>query len=392
MGPSVQNSTGTLSLPVAKPSTVLSAYPTIGQKIDRALALNRPLHLIGTDIDNTLHLGAGHPSERQHAYEGHLKEVVCALNRAGVIIVPVTGSHYDSGTPTTPSVRDRIAQGVLPGLGGKGTDDFYVDALVTDGGTKLLAPSAISLPHEDADYRRLAHPQYSVAAVQSKLENEMQSINAEKLSTYQVQIISSYDPEFSGERMVLQPGTIAGVHQKSGKLALHFYASNLHERDVIERKFHETFPELRIVCCEEKDANNTARRTSEYLAAENSVNHDFPLKYCLDLVPVDKAVPVEYFKREILAEIGIRAAALGIASHNVPPLVVWFSGDAGNDLNGVRSAAVDRVIMVGGSSPELTRWTEFLEGMGKRVYVESSPVRHGPLSILEAFRMSGILD
>jgi hydroxymethylpyrimidine pyrophosphatase-like HAD family hydrolase len=114
---------------------------------------------------------------------------------------------------------------------------------------------------------------------------------------------------------------------------------------------------------------------------EQSILPEFPLKYCLDIVPYNKANAVEYFSAYINHLIGEQALALG---YKRPTIELWACGDSGNDFPLMAFNAVTHVVMVGGASEELLRRAGRLRDCGKLVYTETQDERLGPSSILNA--------
>ena len=107
----------------------------------------------------------------------------------------------------------------------------------------------------------------------------------------------------------------------------------------------------------------------------------FPMKYCLDIVPYNKATAAEYFADYINHLTTEAALRLGKAR---PDIEFWAAGDAGNDFPLLSSTPITHAVVVGGASEELIRLKSKLEERGKSVYVEASPGRLGPASIYHA--------
>jgi hypothetical protein len=211
--------------------------------------------------------------------------------------------------------------------------------------------------------------------------SEVSLINQDALSAHEFGLVSLFDKLAQPDRMHLQPGTQDGSHRNSNKVAFYFYASTLEQRDHIEARMRNVVASLglQVVCCEEKDASSAARRHPGI--APLLQTQQAPIKYCLDIVPFNKASAVRYFSGYISALASEIAAERGVAR---PEIEVWACGDSGNDFPLMAEPNISRVVMVGGASAELIRRAEFLKDSGKRVYVEANPDRLGPASIATA--------
>ena len=357
-------------------------YPTIREKVVLGCETGRVVILF-TDVDGTLVLGAGHHAPEIEQGQRDMERLVKALNAQGAIIIPITGSHFDSGTNTTHSILDRIERGVLPHVGVSAPDSsFAVDAYVSDGGARSVhALSGQDVSYDSSyiasvqpatlDYDQLLSHTQSLAAV----------INQRNLSDEEQSLIAMYDTSPETSRVFLQPGTESGSHRGSNKIAFYFYASSLNERDQIEASFagHVKDFGMRVVCCEEKDATTAARRHP--MLAEPADNLRLPLKYCLDIAPFDKGMAVRHFSDYVLHLIVEQVLATG---KERPALEVWACGDSGNDFSLLSSDIVTHAVIVGGASKELLRLGDRLKEHGKSVYIETDPSRLGPTSIAQA--------
>lgn len=370
----------------APEQVVFTDYPTIREKVERALS-EGVVRVLFTDIDATFVLGAGHSVAEIEKGQQDMRQLVSELNQRGVIIIPVTGSHFDSGTATTNSILNRIEQGILPLVGEVHQDRSYaVDAYVADGGAKAVSSLQGRSPVYDHVYMRSVTPAaLDYAGLMSRTLALSAEINANRLSDAEQAMIGAYDIHASSDRISLQPGTANGTHEKSNKLALYFYASSLEERDSIEARFVAlTKPlGLNVVCCEEKDATSAAKRHPEIgpLIGEQPV----PLKYCLDIVPFDKGSAVSHFSGYISHVVAEAALARNAAR---PVVETWACGDSGNDFPLMAGASISHVVIVGGASQELVRLGDRLREQGKAVFIETDPGRLGPASIAAAFSAS----
>lgn len=342
------------------------------------------VRVLFTDIDATFVLGAGHHQSEIDQGQRDMRALVRRLNDEHTIIIPVSGSHFDSGTSTTNSILNRIGSGVLPMIDGESVDrSYHVDAYVSDGGARAVHGVQGRSVEYDARYVDSVQPDnlnYNLIAQRAK--QLAAEINLKPLTDSERNIVRQYDAHANESRIHLQPGTESGVHAQSNKFALYFYASSLAERDAIEESFTALSRELgvRIVCCEEKDANSAARRHATYQA--HGQGEGYPLKYCLDIVPFDKGSAVSHFSAYISSLISDRAVASGSTAR--PRMEVWAAGDSGNDITLMAPDVVTNVVIVGGASPELIRLGDRLEAQGKEVYIERDPSRIGPASIAAA--------
>lgn len=372
----------------------LEPYPTLDAKI-RAAFGTPVFDVVFTDIDGTLHIGAGHSEAEVAENAAVTRALVERISGNNMALIPITGSHFEAGTPTTPSVHSRMNAGILPAVGAS-NGTFFCDALAAGGGTKAIGVDSSGAFKIDEHYAELVRAKRfdyeavlaAVIAIRDEL-NGLEGSLADSFSRVDFTVVRTFDTKPVGDQLIddriyFQLAAGDDTHARVGKLALYFYANTLEERDRIEAMFIERFPNIPIVCCEEKDANAAARRTEGYASAM-AEGSPFPLKYCLDLTPVDKGSPIELFTALISARIRELAPEYEARGLNAPNVRVWFCGDAGNDLNAARRDEVDRVVMVGGSSPELTRYADSLRAAGKEVYVEDKASgRIGPQSILAA--------
>jgi|GEM_PF-2172941 len=379
---------------------VADIFPSISSRIKSVIERgDKKLVLIFSDVDGTLSLG------RDVAGNGALtRDVITKARSRGVILVPITGSHYSSGTISTPSIEARIKEGCLPTFasGDKADSEFAVDAYATDGGAILLVQnnsvpggsSRIGISPEGPsyvrDYQSFVNSHrfdYEKFIGRSLLDlMDLQNGKADRLHSmvFSAETVKQYDPKPLSHWIEFQPGTAEGLHRTAGKIAFYFYANSIDDRDAVESYFKVRFPGAQVVCCEERDANTKAR---EWAIKTKSTSAPLTLKYCLDLVPFHKGTPVSFMLRVVREELfrqSNEAGKLPIA------IEAWFCGDAGNDLVGMQSDGITHVVMVGGSSPELLRQKASLEDMGRKVYTESEPTMLGPASILKAFEAMGL--
>ena len=375
-------------LPAVAKGEFLKCFPAVREKIERAVEEGTPLRVLISDIDGTLHIGAGHTAIERTEGREDLRRLITTLQRDGWLVFGVTGSHFDTGSGATQSIRSRIESGELPAIGDRDGSGFAFDGIVTDGGADLFAPglggtgtrvptlrAGIPMP-DDTEYERTVE----------RATELCRAINARSdLHPLDFELIRRFDGHLPagaaafGSRIFPQlAAEDLAPHRASGKYALYFYAASTTERDLIAAAFSAAFPEQRIVCCEERDANTAARR----LLPPGSA---FPRKYCLDIVPFDKGTPVDFLARELAASVALVEPD---PAHR-PRLQVWYAGDAGNDLPAAAAPAVTDVIIVGGASEELVRAAEGLSRAGKRVFVDEVPGRIGPASIREILAVAG---
>ena len=359
-------------------------YPSIVEKIESSLATG-VVRVLFTDVDATLVLGAGHSDAEIDQGQQDMRELVAELNRLGFIIIPVTGSHFGSGTNTTGSIIDRIERGILPQVGGQAEDQSYsVDAYVSDGGALAVKAVIQGAPTVDPHYAScVAPPNFQYDTVFRKALVEAAKLRLESLGAAEQALMAQYDKHVGDERIYLQPGTQEGYHRLANKVAFYFYANTLQDRDAIEAHFRGAMEPLglSVVCCEEKDANSAARRHPE--ASELLAQERLPLKYCLDIVPFTKGSAVKYFG-DYVSKVSTEAALRREVSR--PTVEIWACGDSGNDIPLMVPALVSRVVVVGGASAELVRCAEALTEHGKKVFIESDPSRLGPASIAAALQ------
>ena len=312
-----------------------------------------------------------------------MRTLTATLHKRGFIIIPVTGSHLDSGTTTTSSILNRVTEGVLPAVGDHVSPRSYcVDAYVCDGGAVAVQSIRDNTTLCDSSYSKYITPtQLDYDKVLRSTRDLAVTINNYPLTNEDREKIRIYDEFASSERIHVQPGTLDGRHRGSNKIAFYFYATNLEYRDQTEEQFKQIVRPygLQVVCCEEKDANSAARRHPDIapLVAQNSA----PLKYCLDIVPFTKGDAIRYFSEYVQKQV----TEIALESNLPRPRVeVWACGDSGNDLPLMSAPAVDRVVIVGGASGELIRASKPLREAGKEVFVDTDPARLGPASILAA--------
>jgi hydroxymethylpyrimidine pyrophosphatase-like HAD family hydrolase len=362
-----------------------AVYPSIVAKVLSAQNKNL-IKVLFCDIDATLLLGTGHSPEEIETSHTVCRELINGLNRDGVIIIPVTGGHFDRDTATTSSILTRIKNGVLPSLGTKLNNmTFQVDAYVSDGGAHATYADVSGVHLYDRAYHRHVHPKNlnfeNLLTIATRLSQTL--CISSPLSINDVEKIKKYDNTVKFLRVFQQPGTEHGTDRESNKIAYHFYASTLAQRDQIYEAFHiEMEPHgLEVVCCEEKDANTHARR----LFSTKADTDGFPLKYCVDISAFTKGSAVEYFADYI------KSLIMSEENLNTPEIEIWACGDSGNDLPLMMSPSVTHTVIVGGASAELTRMEPQIIEHGKSVYTELDFLRLGPASIVKALFASNNL-
>lgn len=370
--------------PAAQELSPLAAYETMSAKIDQGIERGRVV-VVFSDIDSTLLLGSGYSQQQIQESHQTAKQLIESLNASGAIIIPITGTGFGAGTQTTSGVRLRMEAGVLPQIGMLSGELFSLDALVSDGGGQAWQRGNV----RDPEYQQMLSSQhFDYSAVRSLLIEKMAETNLNPVEAHDRVIIDRYDQHAHQGRIQFQPGSIEGHHQAVGKIAAFFYAETLEQRDAIELKFQLAFPGIRIVCCEERDANTVARRDAEVVERLRK-GVPVPLKYCLDLVPFDKGSAVDFYADKIMLDIAQKCALRGKPA---PALEIWACGDSGNDHTLMRAKAVTNVVMVGGASPELVRLAQPLRDIEKKVYVESDSTVFGPLSIERALRQAAVFQ
>lgn len=361
------------------------SYPSIDRKIERALCQG-VIRVLFTDIDATFVLGAGHSQDEIAKSHQDMRELVADLHGRGFIIIPVTGSHFQSATKTTGSVLERIEQGILPLVGDHHEDRSYtVDAYVADGGALAVKNVRDQAIVTDPHYARSVSPgDFNYESLLAKAQALAEEFNRNGLTDDEQRIIKLYDGHAESERVHLQPGTQQGYHRGANKVAFYFYATTLSERDALVSRFQEEMSPLgfQIVCCEEKDATSAARRRADVQSLLE--REAAPLKYCLDIVPFTKGSAVAYFSQYI-ERVAAKTAARYKLQH--PQIQIWACGDSGNDLALMSPAAVSHAVIVGGASQELVRCASSLRAVGKEVFVETEPTRLGPASIAAALSL-----
>jgi hydroxymethylpyrimidine pyrophosphatase-like HAD family hydrolase len=354
-------------------------YPSIRAKIERCRTIGL-VRILFVDIDATLILGAGHSAEEIEQSHRNCRELISRLYLDDVIIIPVTGGHYDDDTPTTHSIATRIRRGFLPMIGHRAHGEpFLVDAYVSDGGAHARFSDAGGTIVYDNFYYQHTHriniDYEKVLLITDKLSRSLN--DSLPLSQTHLKTIKQYDIDAREVRVFRQAGTDNGTSKGSNKISYHFYARDIAERDRIYDSFCNEMNryDLKVICCEEKDANTYARR----MFPAETADHDFPLKYCIDIGTFNKGSAVEYFSGYISSLIA------GNNSECCPEIQIWGCGDSGNDLPLMTSPCVTHAIIVGGASTELKRMESQLIAEGKSVYRESDPLCLGPASILKAF-------
>jgi hydroxymethylpyrimidine pyrophosphatase-like HAD family hydrolase len=340
------------------------------------------VRILFTDIDSTLVLGAGHSDEEIRNSNTTARTLIGRLNSDRCIVVPITGSHFDSGTKTTESILDRIRSGVLPEIGiDENGDKFLVDAYVTDGGARAVHKVNNTSHSFDSRYWDFMQTgNYDYESAYDSAERIRSEIALEGSMVVDWSKIKGYEEDTAMEAIFFQPGTQDGTHRHSNKLALYFYAATIEQRDLIEARFRAELAkkQLGVVCCEERDANARART----VFGEKADRDGFPLKYCLDIAPFNKATAIDYFIRYVQCVKTEAELQLGKARSI---LEAWACGDSGNDIPLMTSGHISHVVLVGGASAELSRLEPKFRKLGKQVYIEDDPTIKGPGSILKAW-------
>ncbi|WKZ56240.1 MAG: HAD family hydrolase [Bdellovibrionota bacterium] len=376
---------------MSNPVQSTAIHPHLGQiagveaKVTAAVTSGR-LVVIASDVDSTLAIGAGHTPQQIEEGQRHMKVLVRETTEAGILTIAVTGSHFESGTATTPSVKDRVTNGTLPALATKGAWGPSVDAYVTDGGARLIHADGLGDPKDHQEYgATIERSKFPYDPMLARATRFMFRVNGVRLSADEAALIREYDPLFKGDRIHFQPGTVALQHELAGKIAFHFYAASAAQRDAIEAEAKRAFDGAKIVCGEEKDAT-TAARGMPHLA-QDLASGACPLKYNLDIVPFNKGTAVEVLMGWVSEAVATEALNQGRPR---PEMLVVACGDAGNDMPLMDRPEVTHVVMVGGASKELLRHADYLRQSGKVVYVETEPDRLGPASIRAALAEWGL--
>ncbi|MBN8548954.1 MAG: hypothetical protein J0M12_06540 [Deltaproteobacteria bacterium] len=348
----------------------LTLYPELAAKIEAAFRTEaRRLDVVFTDVDNTLVPGTGLPEAEMRRGMEAASKLIEYISPKPIALIPITGSGWNTDTATTKSVRHRIQTGEIPS---------YQHALITDGGMMALGRDAAGNFHVDHDYQeRLAqlkahfNPE-GVFEIAKWVADRLNRGSLKGLGPINFEDVAAIDPNSPACRVYLQEHVHPLGAITDAKICFYFYANNTDERDAVERLFREELEGYSIVCCEERDFGNV-KRASSRPSAEVS-------KYCLDITPVHKGTPVEYFSKLI----SDAADALQLKYGGAPlQIVTWYCGDAANDLVAARRPEVSRVVMVGGANEELIRHQPDL-ARHKKVYLETSPSRVGAASIHRA--------
>jgi hypothetical protein len=352
----------------------LTCFPALVSALENAAKKpEKQLRVIFSDLDDTLVLGHARPLEQREASRSAFIELAAQVKKNGDALIIVTGSAWALDTATTPSVQKRIESGeIISGY----------HALVTSGGHGAIGFDSTGETAVDAHYkamidRRTSHfHAQQIYDLSSFLVNNINSgaVLAD-LTPLDFDAINQGQIVGISERIFFQPHIHPDGTVPYPRVSLYFYANSVEERDKIELAFREEFQTSTIVCCEEKDFSAQRAQLAEVIPAT---------KYCLDITPTHKGLPVEHF-------MGVleKAANAIAARDNSEPVRLegWYCGDAANDLVAARRPEISTVVMVGGSSQEFLRHKDGLVGETKRVYVEHDPDCLAAQSVLKALRL-----
>jgi hypothetical protein len=373
--------------PAAEGTLSLAEYESIVRKVTASVTLGQPVTILFTDIDGTFTPAVGSRTEEVMRKQAQaMTEFANLIDQNNYILIPVTGSSMEAGTRQNQSLPNRIAAGEIPEI---------FDGLVTEGGSKAV----IKVPghdfHYDANYAGLVSAQIEPfrASVQkyiqitddliaditnpaSRLGARMKTPSAEAQQLIEQIDKRDWEPSiriYKQTHIHPQPGTAP-----YDRISLHFYASDLEDRDAIEHAFKTAYPDLKVVCCEERDFGSEAQAL---------VSGKLPItKYCLDITPINKETPIELFYAAVNA---ITERQNQLLSGNSAVKAAYF-GDAGNDGPAARSDLISFVGIVGHASEELRRMASELDQQ-KTVYIEAGPDEQvGVASMLAAMRSWGM--
>jgi hypothetical protein len=350
----------------------LAPYPRLLAVIERAwTASERRLRVVFSDLEDTLVLGQNHALAARQHNQGVVQKLLERMQERGEALVVITGSAWDVDTATTPSVKKRIANGEVPNC----------DALVTSGGETAIGTSDQGEKVVDAQYQQWvstvsasfhAENVFGVARFIANNINQGRGTPGPALSAIDFSKVHEIQPQSPRERIYFQPHVHPEGESPFARVSLYFFANTVAERDQVEYAFRGEFPNLTVVCCEEKDY-------SAEVQARELLEH--PMKYCLDITPTHKGLPVDYFMRAIQKAADALHARDGGSELTVD---AWYCGDAANDLVAARRPEIKTVVMVGGASQEFLRHQHGLLGEDKRVYVDSDSSSKAAESIFRA--------
>lgn len=363
----------------------LQNYESIRHKINSAIANQNDVVVLFTDIDGTFTPAVGSRTEAVVAMqEAAMAEFADLVRDRNYILIPITGSSYEVSTRTLQSLSQRIADGEIPEI---------FDGLIVEGGTRAVLKLR-SYPEFQYDTAYAERVALEVQSFKDNLSTHMKIADALIDAICQADAAGPFSfittPTETARRLIQdiegkdwtaelrlekQPHAHPEPHTAPlDRISLYLYASNLTERDTIEKAFMDAFPDLNVVCCEERDFNSAAQKT---LAGEPAIK-----KYCLDITPINKATPIALLSEAIASATEAQNQLLG----GTAKVVSVYFGDAGNDLPAARSESIKRMCIVGAASPELVRAANELTASKEAVYVESDPNRIGVASMLAALR------
>jgi hydroxymethylpyrimidine pyrophosphatase-like HAD family hydrolase len=369
-------------------------HRSIVSKVEARVAEGKDVIILFADVDGTLTPSLGSQNDVvMRRQNDAMREFVSLVRDQQYIFIPITGSSYEVPTETLPSLSERIHSGSIPAI---------FDALIVEGGNKVvLTSSSESEIQYDEKYKshvakRVERFQKGMDEVLDVCEELMQTVrsgqlpggetllglrsNSANFRNAQELIRSIEGKEYTPEmRIALQPHVHPAERSASlDKVSLHFYATSMRDRDLIEEMFVDAFPWLNVVCCEERDFNSKAETI---LKKQTQLK-----KYCLDVTPVTKATPIDVFSKFIGQITRYYNSQLYSNAGRPSSLMPVYFGDAGNDIPAANSALIRKVCMVSGSSGELLRAHDDLSLIKDAVFIDSDRSRPGVASMLTALR------
>lgn len=301
-----------------------------------------------SDIDNTFY--------RKDRAETSL-ELSKKADSLNYPCVAVTGNNFDA-------IKHRIESGELPDF------DAIVGAVGNEIMLKQISKDEQGKPAyaKDEEFERLlilgGFDREQIAHKAASMLDRIRDMAPESEFDYQPATKDAEIKYLAGEKAEVQPF----------KVSFHFLAPSDQEIDNLMKEVSATFPDQKIVMCEEIGYNS-------------KVGEGEPLKYCVDIVAATKADAVNYLTKILEVKRGLVA------------------GDSGNDLNMFLENDIKMEgVVVGGHKPEVTRELDKItvsksgsgtfrkvvgeDGVTRRMYVEPDQNKNlGPDSILRAARI-----
>jgi hydroxymethylpyrimidine pyrophosphatase-like HAD family hydrolase len=301
-----------------------------------------------SDIDNTFY--------RKDRAETSL-ELSKQADSLSYPCVAVTGNNFGA-------IERRIESGELPDF------DGIVGAVGNEIWLKQISKDEQGKPVyvKDEEFERLlilgGFDREQIAHKAASMLDQIRDMAPESEFDYQPSTKDAEIKYLAGEKVEVQPF----------KVSFHFLASSDQEIDNLMKEVSATFPDQKIVMCEEIGYNS-------------KVGEGEPLKYCVDIVAATKADAVNYLTRILEVKRGLVA------------------GDSGNDLNMLLENDINMEgITVGGYKPEVARELDKItvsksgsgtfrkvigeDGVPRRMYIEPDQNKNlGPDSIMRAAKI-----